>query len=95
MLRALYSMRRLRGTRLDPFGSARVRRAERDLLRQYEELLGEVLDHLSPITHEVAIALAELPDVVRGYEGVKLASIARFQTSAAELRRSLAPATPV
>ncbi len=41
--RALYRMRRLRGTRLDPFGKAEVRRVERKLVEEYEELVGETL----------------------------------------------------
>ena len=34
--RLLYRMRRLRGTRLDPFGPAKVRRVERELITEYE-----------------------------------------------------------
>ena len=48
LVRALRSapcdrMRRLRGTRLDPFGRAEVRRVERELIGEYEELVGEAL----------------------------------------------------
>ncbi len=42
--RALYRMRRLRGTRLDPFGKAKVRRVERELVGEYEALVAEALD---------------------------------------------------
>ena len=34
--RLLYRMRRLRGTRLDPFGRGEVRRVERELIEEYE-----------------------------------------------------------
>ena len=39
--RAAARMRRLRGTALDPFGHARVRRLERELIGEYEALVGE------------------------------------------------------
>ena len=35
----LYRMRRLRGSRLDPFGKAKVRRVERELVGEYERLI--------------------------------------------------------
>ena len=41
--RLLYRMRRLRGTRLDPFGHAEVRRVERELIAEYEALVDEAL----------------------------------------------------
>ena len=42
--RLLYRMRRLRGTRLDPFGPAKVRRVERELIAEYEGIVAEALD---------------------------------------------------
>src|SRR5918997_4996755 len=59
--RALYRMRRLRGTKLDPFGHAEVRRVERELVGEYENLIGEALTRLTPETHATALELAELP----------------------------------
>ena len=41
-------MRRLRGTALDPFGRAKVRRVERELIAEYEELVAEALAQLTP-----------------------------------------------
>jgi indolepyruvate ferredoxin oxidoreductase len=34
---------------------------------------------------ETALAVAELPDMVRGYEDIKLANVERFRARAAEL----------
>ena len=48
--RALYRMRRLRGTKLDPFGRAQVRRVERELIGEYEEMVAEALARLTPET---------------------------------------------
>jgi indolepyruvate ferredoxin oxidoreductase len=88
-LRALRAMRRLRGTFLDPFGHTKVRRTERALVGEYEELVELALSRLSPETHAVALELCELPDMVRGYEEIKLRSVDAFRERAAELRETL------
>ena len=75
----LYRMRRLRGTRLDPFGRAEVRRVERQLVEEYERLVSDALRHLTPDTHPLAVELLELPDVIRGYEEIKLRNVALFR----------------
>jgi indolepyruvate ferredoxin oxidoreductase len=85
--RALRAMRRLRGTRLDPFGLARVRQVERQLVGEYEELVAGALAQLGPDTHAAAVELCELPDLIRGYEDIKLRSVERFRERAEELSR--------
>jgi indolepyruvate ferredoxin oxidoreductase len=87
--RALRAMRRLRGTPFDPFGYAKVRRVERGLVSEYEELVGETLGRLSPDSHAAAVELCELPDLIRGYEAIKLRSVERFTERVAELREEL------
>jgi indolepyruvate ferredoxin oxidoreductase len=77
--------RRLRGTPFDPFGYAKLRRVERRLASQYEASLADCLRLLSGGNFADVLALAELPDLVRGYEGVKLASVARYETERDEL----------
>ncbi|MBI2157948.1 MAG: indolepyruvate ferredoxin oxidoreductase family protein [Candidatus Rokubacteria bacterium] len=79
VFRLLVGLRRLRGTALDPFGWASVRRVERALVGEYRALIEAALAGLSPDTYERAVRLAELPDLIRGYEGVKLASVERFR----------------
>jgi indolepyruvate ferredoxin oxidoreductase len=88
--RALYRMRRLRGTKLDPFGRAGVRRVERELIREYEEMIAEALVALTPESHATALELLELPDVIRGYEEIKLRGVALFRKRAQPLRKRLA-----
>ncbi|HLM09302.1 MAG TPA: indolepyruvate ferredoxin oxidoreductase family protein, partial [Thermoleophilaceae bacterium] len=92
--RALRRMRRLRGTALDPFGKAEVRRVERELVGEYEGLVDEALQRLTPDTHASAVELLELPDVVRGYEEIKLRNVALFRKRAAAIRRRLAAGKP-
>ncbi|HEU5097946.1 MAG TPA: DUF6537 domain-containing protein, partial [Roseiflexaceae bacterium] len=81
----LVRMRRLRGTALDIFGYARVRRVERALIDEYRALIERALVDLSPETYDRAVQGAELPDVVRGYEAVKLRNVERFRAAAREL----------
>ena len=79
---ALKAMRRLRGTPFDLFGYAKVRGLERQLIGEYRTLMESELDNLTPDTYERATKLAQLPDVIRGYEDVKLASVERFREQA-------------
>ena len=79
VFRLLVSLRRLRGTGLDPFGYARVRRVERSLIGEYRTLIDKALVGLSPETYERAVKLAVLPDLIRGYENIKLGNVQRFR----------------
>ncbi len=79
VFRLLARMKGLRGGALDPFGYAHVRRVERALIGEYRELIDRALATLSPATHATAVTLAELPDMIRGYEDVKLGNVARFR----------------
>ena len=83
--RALARMKGLRGTALDPFGRAAVRRVERALPGEYRALVDRALADLSPAGYERAVSLARLPDVVRGYEDIKLRNVARFREEARKL----------
>ncbi|XVQ09387.1 indolepyruvate ferredoxin oxidoreductase family protein [Spirillospora sp. CA-255316] len=84
---ALYAMRALRGTRLDPFGRAAVRRTERELVSEYRTAVDRVLSVLDEETLPIAVEIAELPDLVRGYEDIKLGNVAIFRE---RLEKSLA-----
>jgi indolepyruvate ferredoxin oxidoreductase len=78
-------MKGLRGTAFDVFGYAEVRRLERTLIGEYRQLLETVLVRLSPVTHDAAVTIAELPDEVRGYEQIKIDNVARFREKAKQL----------
>jgi indolepyruvate ferredoxin oxidoreductase len=77
--RVLVAMRKLRGTALDPFGRAEVRRVERALIGEYRALMERAVTDLRPETYERAVRLAALPDVIRGYEDVKLRNVKKFR----------------
>ena len=64
MLRAfglLAHGKRLRGTWLDIFGRTDERRTERQLIADYEALLDEIVDRLTPGNHALCVALASIP----------------------------------
>jgi indolepyruvate ferredoxin oxidoreductase len=77
--RTLVAMKTLRGTWIDPFGFAEVRRVERQLPGEYRALVDKALVGLSPERYERAVKLASLPDVIRGYEDIKLRNVQRFR----------------
>ncbi|MQY05840.1 indolepyruvate ferredoxin oxidoreductase family protein [Actinomadura macrotermitis] len=74
----LRAMRRLRGTPLDPFGGAEQRRVERRLVTEYLAVVDELVADLDRGRHDLAVEIAALPDMVRGYEDVKTANVARY-----------------
>jgi len=77
--RLLAALRGLRGTALDPFGRAKVRQVERALIGEYRSLIEKALADLSNGTYERAVKLANLPDLIRGYEDIKLRNVERFR----------------
>ncbi|WP_221933705.1 indolepyruvate ferredoxin oxidoreductase family protein [Aeromicrobium piscarium] len=76
---ALRSMRRLRGTIADPFGYARVRKVERRLIADYTALVEEVLRLADRDTLPEARTLLAGPQEIRGYEDIKLSSVADYE----------------
>ncbi|HMB75302.1 MAG TPA: DUF6537 domain-containing protein, partial [Kiloniellaceae bacterium] len=82
---ALAKLKGLRGTPFDPFGYSAERRVERQLIAGYEALLDELLAKLTRENHGLAVALASIPEKIRGYGHVKDASIQKAEAEAAEL----------
>ena len=82
-LRLLARLKFLRGTPFDPFGMMHVRREERRLRNDVIGLIERVVDDFERIGADLAIELLELIDVVRGYEGIKLANIESFRREVA------------
>jgi indolepyruvate ferredoxin oxidoreductase len=94
VFRWLAPWKRLRGTGLDPFGWTAERKAERTLIREYEAMLDEVCAGLEPGNHRAAVALASLPDRIRGFGPIKMKNIEAAQAErAALLDRFRNPAT--
>ncbi|MFI6568755.1 indolepyruvate ferredoxin oxidoreductase family protein [Nocardia fluminea] len=84
-LKVLAKGKFLRGTVLDPFGYAHVRKVERELLAHYTDMVRRLADGLSTDNYDTAVAAAALPDVVRGYEDIKLANVELYRAGLREL----------
>lgn len=73
--KVLAKLRGLRGTAFDPFGRTTERRSERQLIEDYIRDLNTLLEPLNADRLETIIALAEIPDLIRGYGPVKETAI--------------------
>jgi indolepyruvate ferredoxin oxidoreductase len=78
-LKVLAKGKVLRGTKLDPFGYAHVRRVERDLLAHYTATVHDLATSLTADSYDRAVEIAALPDLVRGYESVKLGNVELYR----------------
>ncbi len=85
VFRIMKAFKGLRGTRFDPFGWTEERRLERQLRDQYLANLEILTDQLDAKNHELAIAIANIPDEIRGYGHVKDAAM----KTAAETEKKL------
>ncbi|MDD2926042.1 indolepyruvate ferredoxin oxidoreductase family protein [Rhodoferax sp.] len=96
--RWLARLKGLRGTALDVFGHTGERRQERALISQYRGTVGELLAALAvgpqapdaQTRYQLALALARIPDQIRGFGHVKARHLAaareNWQTLLAQLR---------
>jgi indolepyruvate ferredoxin oxidoreductase len=92
--RLLAKLKVLRGTAFDPFGRTAERIEERRLIADYERLIEETSAALSPANHAAALALASLPEQIRGFGHVKAQSLRIAQQREAELRAAFREAQP-
>jgi indolepyruvate ferredoxin oxidoreductase len=68
---ALARFKGLRGTALDVFGYTAERRTERTLIEQYRETVEALLPKLSADNLAQAVAIASIPEDIRGFGHVK------------------------
>jgi indolepyruvate ferredoxin oxidoreductase len=69
--RVLTRFKGLRGTAFDPFGRTEERRTERALIVEYRESIEEVLRTLGTANLALAVEIARIPEMIRGYGHVK------------------------
>ena len=86
---ALRAGRRVRGTPIDVFGYAKVRRVEREILGEYEKLLHHLCDTLTEARLDGSAEIVALPDMIRGYEEIKLGNVERYRAAVAERLEAL------
>ncbi|MGB5576251.1 MAG: indolepyruvate ferredoxin oxidoreductase family protein [Woeseiaceae bacterium] len=89
VFRVLAKIRRLRGTAFDPFGKTAERRMERELIREFETMLNEVLPVLTADTQSEASGLFRRYLDIRGYGPVKEASVREVRAQLEAEYRSL------
>jgi indolepyruvate ferredoxin oxidoreductase len=82
-MRALRAARSVRGTMADPFRWAEVRRVERAMIPEYLAAMDRVQRRLTAESLDDAVEIASLPDMVRGYEDLKLRRAAAFRSELA------------
>ncbi|WP_042376637.1 indolepyruvate ferredoxin oxidoreductase family protein [Gordonia alkanivorans] len=91
---ALAKMKKLRGTPLDPFGRNEIRRTERALIVEYREIVDQLLaavqgGRVGDAEMPAVVELAGLPDMVRGYESVKMRNVEKYRAEVSRLRGAL------
>lgn len=75
----------LRGTLFDPFSYTQERRTERSLIDDYCTMLDLLSPNLTSGNRDIAVALAKLPEEIRGYGHVKDARIEAVRSKQREL----------
>ncbi len=75
----------LRGTPFDPFGWTAHRRREQQLIRDYEGSVAELLDGLTERNRALALEIASLPEIIRGFDTIKDRGLEQAQEKQREL----------
>ncbi|QRG09170.1 indolepyruvate ferredoxin oxidoreductase family protein [Xanthobacter dioxanivorans] len=88
----LAKLKGLRGTPFDVFGYTAERKTERALIGQYERTVEELVARLDGSNHALAVAIASIPEKIRGFGHVKARHLqAAKAEEAALLARLRAP----
>jgi len=91
----LAKLKGLRGTAWDVFGRTRERRTERQLVADYERVAAELAGTLERENHALAVAIAGLPDRIRGFGHVKERNLEAAKAEEARLLAEFrSPAPP-
>jgi indolepyruvate ferredoxin oxidoreductase len=91
--KVLAKFKALRGTPLDIFGYTDERRAERKLSADYQAMVLELCQNLTVENLPTALALANLPEHVRGYGHIKDKAMHEYYQQVAMLRKI--PSQPI
>jgi indolepyruvate ferredoxin oxidoreductase len=83
--RVLAGLKGLRGTALDVFGRTEERRLERQLIVEYQRTLEEVVAKLDRANHATAVAIASVPEEIRGFGHVKVRHLRAAKEKEAKL----------
>ncbi len=81
----LARMKGLRGTAFDVFGRTAERKAERALIAEYESTIATMLAKLDASNLDAAVAVARVPEDIRGFGHVKDANMRKAAVKREEL----------
>jgi indolepyruvate ferredoxin oxidoreductase len=95
--RLLAGLKGLRGGALDVFGYTAERKMERQLIAEYRDTVRSLLGELSSANIDRAVAIASLPEEIRGYGHVKERNFKAVEAKRAQLLQAFraAPAGEV
>ncbi len=85
----------LRGTALDPFGRTQERRTERQLIEEYEQTIRTLLPDMKPDNHALAVEIARVPQIVRGFGHIKEENVAKAKAERTRLIAAFRAPAPV
>lgn len=94
VMQALVRLRRVRGTVVDPFGYAGLRRRERAIIEQYIATIDLMAANLNGDNVEWAASVAGAAMDVRGYEDLKAERLEVFEERLAAARTELRSSMP-
>lgn len=89
----LAKLRFLRGTRLDLLGYTQERKSERALIKHYRETITNLLPQLTAENISTVVAIASVPEDIRGYGHVKERHLHNAKEKEAELLKKLKTST--
>lgn len=87
--KALAALRFLRGTALDIFGYHAERKMERRLIEEYRARVAALLPRLDAANYDTIVAIASVPDDIRGYGPVKNEAVEKAERRVVELMAAL------
>lgn len=93
-LKLLTRLKGLRGTAFDVFGYSEERKMERRLIGEYETTMTKARAALNADNRDMVLALAELPQSMRGFGPVKLANIKTAEQKREKLLKGLGTQAP-
>ncbi|MGB6106207.1 MAG: indolepyruvate ferredoxin oxidoreductase family protein [Pusillimonas sp.] len=79
----------LRGTWLDIFSYTAERKMERQLIGEYRAVILELLGKLDAGNYDLALELADLPQMVRGFGHIKIANVQAYRDQLKRLQTRL------
>jgi indolepyruvate ferredoxin oxidoreductase len=94
VFRLLAKGKRLRGTPWDLFGYSAERKLERQMIADYEKLMNEIAQRLTPLTHAKAVALASVALDIKGFGHIKERNYKTAKTREAALLNDLRNPSP-